>query len=236
MEDLISQSDQLRKGRRSVIYDGLPIPPMPAAEGRYQTRKKLGLPLDRVIVLFAGQVIELKGLADLLRAWSLLHSQLREQADLIIVGDDLQKQGAYRLAMENFARELGCSSRFVGFQSNVQEWQTAADIAVVPSHAEPLGLVVLEAMSSGLPVVGCSVGGIRESVVDHLTGLLVPPHSPADLSAALARLISDVELRRRFGEQGRRRFEDVFSLQTHVGAILKEYETVLSSRQEAAAT
>jgi glycosyltransferase involved in cell wall biosynthesis len=159
---------------------------------------------------------------------------LQERAELIFVGDDLQKQGAYRLAMENLARELRCSGRFVGFQKNVQEWQMACDIAVVPSHVEPLGTVVLEAMCLGVPVVGCSVGGIREAVVDRRTGLLVPPRSPEALSAALARLIGDAELRRQLGEQGRRRCEDIFSLEAHVGAVVKEYQSVLSSRQEAA--
>jgi glycosyltransferase involved in cell wall biosynthesis len=236
MEDLTSRSKRLRTSSRAVVHDGLPIPCLPTNDERREIRKKLGLPLDRVIVLFAGQVIELKGVADLLRAWLLLPSHLRECAELLMVGDDLQKQGAYRLAMENLARELGCPARFVGFQKDAQPWQRTADIAVVPSHAEPLGLVVLEAMSLGVPVVGCSVGGIRETIVDQGTGLLVPPRSPAELAAALARLIADADLRRQLGEQGRQRCEEVFSLQAHVRAVVNEYAWVLRAGKAVAAS
>lgn len=233
MEDLTTQSLRLHSSERAVVHDGLPLPTVPSSEERNQARKKLGLPLDRVIVLFAGQIIELKGVEDLLLAWSLLPERVRACSDLLFVGEDLQKQGAYRRTMETKARELGCSARFLGFQQHVQEWQMACDIAAVPSRVEPLGLVVLEAMSLGVPVVACSVGGIRETVVDGQTGLLVPPRSPDKLAEALARLIVDADLRQRLGEQGRRRCEEQFSLQAHVRAVVKQYNTVLSPSRSA---
>ena len=93
--------------------------------------------------------------------------------------------------MESLARELKCPARFLGFQKDVNDWLLASDIAVVPSHSEPLGNATLEAMAVALPVIGSAVGGIPEMVVHEETGLLVPPHSPDQLAAAIGRLLCD---------------------------------------------
>lgn len=236
MEELSGHSPRLRASSRSVVYDGLPLPPPPSDTERQRARRELGLPANRVVVTFAGQIIERKGVADLLRAWPLLDPTLRHQAELFIIGDDLEGKGSYRIAMEKLSADLGGNPRFVGFQKNVGEWLLASDVAVVPSHAEPLGNATLEAMSYALPVLGSAVGGIPEMVVHEQTGLLVPPRSPADLAAALSRLLVDAELRRRLGQQGRRRCEEIFSLDAHVDSVLKEYDVVLSTRRPIAAS
>ncbi len=229
MAQLSGESERLRRSERAVVHDGLPLPPAPVDADRLHARHQLSLAAGRVHVTIAGQVIERKGVADLLHAWSMLDRALRERADLLIVGDDLEKQGAYRAAMEQLSAQLGCNARFVGFQRNVGTWLLATDIAVVPSHVEPLGNATLEAMAYALPVLGSTAGGIPEMVVDGETGLLVPPRAPAELCAALARLIADAELRRRLGMQGRRRCEVGFSLQVHVQAVLAQYHHVLSA-------
>jgi glycosyltransferase involved in cell wall biosynthesis len=231
MEALCAASPRLRAASRSVVYDGLPLPPQPSDDSRRQARQRLGLPADQVIVTFAGQIIERKGVADLLWAWANLDSGVRARAVLLLVGDDIAGHGEYRQAMEALARQLDCPCRFAGFQQNMADWLLASDIAVVPSHAEPLGNATLEAMSHALPVLGCRVGGIPEMVVDGATGLLVPPQAPANLAAALARLITDAALRRRLGLQARTRCEEVFSLAAHVRAALEEYARVLPARE-----
>jgi glycosyltransferase involved in cell wall biosynthesis len=230
MDELCGQSGRLRQSSRAVLYDGLPLPPAPTPADRGQARARLGLPAGAVLVTFAGQIIERKGVADLLRAWTLLRQENRGGAELLIVGDDLQGEGKYRAAMEQLAGELSCPARFVGFRKDVGDWLLASDVAVVPSHVEPLGNATLEAMSYALPVLGCRVGGIPEMVVHEETGLLVPPRSPHDLAAALARLVTDAELRRRLGRQGRERCDEVFGLARHVQAALHEYGRVLPGR------
>jgi glycosyltransferase involved in cell wall biosynthesis len=229
-EELTSRSRRLRDSGGAVLYDGIPIAGRPTPCDWLRARVELGLPRDRVVVLFAGQVVEVKGVADLLHAWALLPGTAKERAELVIVGEDLQAAGAYRLRMEALAREIGCRARFAGFQPDVHVWQLAADVAVVPSHVEPLGLVALEAMSWTRPVVGCSVGGIRETVVDGVTGLLVPPRSPQALAGALARLIADEALRAAFGQAGRKRCEQLFSLECHVDNVIAEYRKLVRSR------
>jgi glycosyltransferase involved in cell wall biosynthesis len=234
MDELCAASSRLRSASRSVLYDGLPMPPEPGEDSRQGARGRLGLPAGKVIVTIAGQIIERKGVADLLHAWARLDAGVRDSAELLLVGDDVAGHGAYRRAMEALAAQLRCPCRFVGFQKDVADWLLASDVAVVPSHAEPLGNATLEAMSYALPVLGCRVGGIPEMVVHEETGLLVPPRSPGDLAAALTRLIADASLRRRLGDRGRRRCNKVFSLQAHVDAALGAYDILRQAGQRLA--
>ena len=227
MNDLCGQSPRLEAGPCEVVYDGLPLPKCPSEADRPAAKRELGLDPGQPLVLFAGQIIERKGVADTLHAWHELREKWSAAASLVIVGDDLEGKGAYRAKMEALAAELGLSARFVGFQKNVPTWLTAADIVLVPSHAEPLGNATLEAMAHARPVIGGDVGGIPEMVADGQTGLLVPPKSPRDLAAAIDRLLGDEPLRARLAAAARQRCERLFSLETHVAAVVRQYEAVL---------
>jgi glycosyltransferase involved in cell wall biosynthesis len=226
MEEMCAESPALRLASRAVVYDGLPLPPVPGEEDRLGARRRLGHASDRVVVTFAGQFIERKGVAELLRAWGTLLPQEAAVAELVLVGDDSLGRGAYRVEMEKLASYLGILPRFVGFQKNVGDWLLASDVAVVPSHVEPLGNATLEAMAYALPVIGSRVGGIPEMIVHEETGLLVAPRSPEDLAAAIRRLIANPELRQTLGANGRRRCEEKFSLTAHVASVLKEYRAI----------
>jgi glycosyltransferase involved in cell wall biosynthesis len=226
--ELCAASRSLAAAPCEVVHDGLPLEAAPDRAARTAARLELTLAADKVLVLFAGQIIERKGVADLLNAWQLLSQSVRDRAELLIVGDDLQNGGAYRLEMQQLATRLGSPAKFFGFQRNIGRWLTAADVAVVPSHVEPLGNATLEAMAQALPVIGCDVGGIPEMIVNEETGLLVPPHEPAALARAIERFINNPEERVRFGAAGRSRCELHFNIEVHTRAILQQYRLVLS--------
>jgi glycosyltransferase involved in cell wall biosynthesis len=227
MDEMTQASPRLAEAPRLVIHDGLELPPRPREDDRIQARRALGLTEDKVLVLFAGQVIPIKGVADLIDAFALLDAASRARCELLIVGDDHQHNGAYRREMEALCRGLGCAARFPGFVSDLPRWMTAADMVVAPSHVEPLGNVILETMSLARAVIGSDVGGIPEMVVHGETGLLVPPRSPRALADAIEALIRDPELRNRMGDRGRLRCEANFSIGTHVRAMLCAYDQVL---------
>jgi D-inositol-3-phosphate glycosyltransferase len=88
-------------------------------------------------------------------------------------------------------------------------------------------------MAHCVPVVGTGVGGIRETVVSEETGLLVPPKSPSNLAVAIDRLLSDHNLCERMGQAGRQRCEEIFSLETHVATVVRQYELVLDRKPAA---
>jgi glycosyltransferase involved in cell wall biosynthesis len=104
---------------------------------------------------------------------------------------------------------------------------TRADICVAPSlWAEPFGMVAVEAMACGRPIVASRVGGLADSVVDGETGFLVPPDDPAALADKLRVLLDDYELRLEMGRRGRARVEEKFHwpriVEKHVPPVLEE--------------
>jgi glycosyltransferase involved in cell wall biosynthesis len=147
-------------------------------------------------VLFVGRVTFDKGLADLLYAAKFLVE--RGQSFVVhIVGT-----GPDRARLEHLAAQLGIDDRirFSGFvPQGEQLWRIyeSADLFVLPSHSEALGLVLLEAMSRGLPIVATKVGGIPDLIEHGVNGFLVPLHAPKQLAGAIEQLLRDSDLRSR---------------------------------------
>jgi glycosyltransferase involved in cell wall biosynthesis len=102
-----------------------------------------------------------------------------------------------------------------------------AAVVACPSHREGFGIVCAEAMAHGRPVVAGDVGGLRDLVVDGETGILVPPRDVDALRAALTRLLGDRDLRRRFGEAGRRRIAEHFTWERYADETLRAYEDAI---------
>jgi D-inositol-3-phosphate glycosyltransferase len=173
---------------------------------RDRARCKLDLPVDESIVLFVGRIEPLKGIDVAVRAVA----QLPTPARLLVVGGDGQDAGRKDALLE-LASELGVEGRvtFVDAipHADLPLYYNAADVCVVPSYYESFGLVALEAMSCGLPVVASRVGGLKETVIDGHTGYLVPWRCADSFAERLGLLLSDETLRRRMGREARREAE-----------------------------
>jgi len=200
-EERLLRSLRIRLPRVVIVppgYTPLPAPPPGAAP----FGEKYGLPGP--FVLFVGRLASNKGLLPLVEAFA---ANAREEPglDLVLVGED----GGMRAAVAERVRALGLGSRvhLLGHLEDERLIAAAyreARLTVLPSEYEAFGLVLLESLAQGTPVVASRVGGIPEVVEDGRAGLLVPPGSVADLAAALRTLGSDRELARRLGEYGRR--------------------------------
>jgi D-inositol-3-phosphate glycosyltransferase len=157
-------------------------------------------------LLYVGRQTPIKGLATLLDAMARLRAT-GSAARLSIVGGDADEplDGHEAELRERLARlGLGDAVTFVGAQpqDRLPAWYVAADVTVLPSYYESFGMVALEAMACGSPVVASRVGGLQTTVRDRVTGLLVPDHDPAALAEALGRLLGDADLRWRLGHEG----------------------------------
>ena len=135
-------------------------------------------------------------------------------------------EGEIRRELEDSVKKMDLTSNisFLGHRTDVKDLLKAFDVFTLPSLFEGLPNVVLEAMSAGKPVVASSVDGTVEAVVDGETGLLVPPGDPEKLKDAYIKLIEDREQAREMGINGRKRIEDVFSLDRQVEAFQNLYE------------
>ncbi|MFC4225258.1 glycogen synthase [Lysinibacter cavernae] len=223
--DILRSYPSLDPARVHTIYNGIDSTDWaPLADP--QRVRDLGVDPDRPSVVFVGRITRQKGLPYLLRAARLLP----EHAQLVLCAGAPDTPELMAEVTE-LVRELQQTRRGVVWierhlpKDDLRALLTSATTFVCPSIYEPLGIVNLEAMACGAPVVGSDTGGIPEVVVHDETGLIVPlpqsddgsgtPTHPdeyvRDLAAALTRLIEQPELARRLGEQGRRRAVEQFS-------------------------
>jgi glycosyltransferase involved in cell wall biosynthesis len=175
---------------------------------------------------FAGQWIARKGIDQLLEGWRVLNSVLPKCELYLAGGPAVWKNVAGAVGAEEIAgcvRQIkqGELVHWVGElpHSAMPEFWSSVDVAVVPSLYEPFGLVALEALACGVPVIASAVGGLKEIVVDGECGVLVPPGDAAALARALRQLLTDDSLRQRLGVAARPRAEQ-FSLQRRSSELL----------------
>jgi glycosyltransferase involved in cell wall biosynthesis len=150
--------------------------------------------------------------------------ELRGEARLLLGGEGLLADELPRLATELGVLDL---VDFRGFVSDVPAFMAETGLFVLSSRSEGQGLVFVEAMAAGRPVVATRVGGVPEVVVDGETGLLVEPEDPGALAAAVRRLLADPALAARMGQAGRRRAREVFSAQRMAELTAAMYEELL---------
>ena len=182
-----------------------------------EVRSKLGFQPQDKIVLYVGRFDPRKGIDTLVRACALLQAQGTKHLKLVIVGGsspDLP-DGQERLRIEALVAELGLpeSTIFAGRIGHdlLPFYYTAADVCVIPSHYEPFGLVAIEAMACGTPVVASAVGGLSFTVVQEETGLLVPPQDSAAFAKAIDRILSNELWSRKLRQQASANVNSRFS-------------------------
>ncbi|MGA0060139.1 MAG: glycosyltransferase [Planctomycetota bacterium] len=166
-------------------------------------RNELGVRDTDILLLTTATLVRRKGIDVLLQALA----QLDERFQLAVAGEGPEQSP---LAAEAGRLGVAARVRWLGRVTAVGDLLHAADIGVLPSRAEGLGIAALEAMTAGLPIVASRVGGLAEAVVDGETGLLVPAEDSGALAAALARVGDDPELRTQLGTAGRARIEEAF--------------------------
>jgi glycosyltransferase involved in cell wall biosynthesis len=161
---------------------------------------------DRPRLLCVGRLIPIKGHIVLLRAFAEARKELPE---LVL---DIAGRGPLEPALRALAKELGLadSVRFLGYVSPIQTAIERASIVVVPSLGEGFGMVALEAMERGRPVIAAEIGGLGELVQEGETGRLVPAGEVEPLRRAIVELGRDPELARRMGAAGRERAAEHF--------------------------
>jgi glycosyltransferase involved in cell wall biosynthesis len=206
----------IAKGHRIVaVYNGMPDVDPALRSDPARTPPRLVM-----IARFGAQ----KDHPTLLRALSGL---LQHPWTLDLVGD-----GPLMAQMVAYSKELGLAERvrFLGQRLDVSRILAQAQASLLTTNWEGFPLSILEAMRAGLPVVASSVGGIGEAIQNEETGYLIPRGDVDALKERLGRLLTDPVLRVRLGANGRRRYEEQFTLSQFVSKTLAVYRNVLGER------
>ncbi len=179
-----------------------PIPPDEAKD-------YIGIPKEDRMVLFVGRIEPLKGVDTLIKAMSCLRvKEIERPAYLAIIGGDpnvpAEQMSAEMVRLRGLCHDL-CMDRMVVFlgkrgQDTLPYYYSAADVLVMPSHYESFGMVALEAMACGTPVVASQVGGLAFLIQDGVTGFHVPDQDEDALCDRLTRILGNRSLREQMGQ------------------------------------
>lgn len=184
-----------------TFYKGIDLRNFRDLPTQQAARSTLKLSPDRRLILFAGRLIREKGVYELAEAFADIAGRYPD-LDLILAGEETEKDGLELMLQQQGLRERVTFTGIIT-HAEIARYMAAADLLVLPTWAEGLPNVVMEAMAAGLPVVATNVGGIPEILIDGVTGLAVPPRQPARLAEAMLRLLTDRPLRELCRSNGR---------------------------------
>ncbi|MDR7334838.1 glycosyltransferase family 4 protein [Roseateles asaccharophilus] len=228
---LVSHQPALQD-RSVVVFNGLPPQEEVLPDAVQAFRVLTGARAGHQLVVLAGRLNHWKGQGLLIEAAARL--QARGQLSglhFAIVGDTAPGQEALRTALMKQVADAGlveCFS-FVPFVSDIRPVWLAADIAVVPStEPEPFGMVAIEAMAAGVPVIVAAHGGLLDIVEHGLSGLHFTPRDAGALADTLHRLATDQNLRSQLGSQGQQRQQRCFSAESQIESLERVYDDMLA--------
>jgi D-inositol-3-phosphate glycosyltransferase len=208
-----SSDEVFELARLGADHRRLAVVPCGVDTERFSPDGEHAMRTSRLRFLSIGRLVPRKGVDDVIRALEFV-----DEAELVVAGgsSSADLDGDDEVArLRAVATQVGVADRvhFIGQvgREQVPALIRSADVVVCAPWYEPFGLVPLEAMACGRPVVAAAIGGLVDTVVDGVTGRLVPPRQPRALAEALNVLAADADARARFGEAGRRRVESRYA-------------------------
>jgi glycosyltransferase involved in cell wall biosynthesis len=225
----IEEHGRVPRARQERIYYGIDPTRFEAAAAdgaaRAESRSEFGWGPDEVVAICVARFAAQKAHDVLLRAFAEA-ATTAPNLRLLLVGDDPFGDGRQRAEALAAELELGDRVHFAGIRRDVPALLAASDLFVMASLWEGLGLVFLEAMAAGLPVLSTRVSAIPEVVVEGETGVLVPPGEVSPLAAGLVDLARDPERRATLAAAGRARVRELFGLERMWAETLDLYARV----------
>ena len=185
-------------------------------------RAQLLPPVDGPLVVYLGRLTFEKRVDHLIRIWPTIRESFSE-AQLLIIGT-----GPEEASLRTQSRSVP-GVKFTGQVNDALSYLQAADLFVLPSATEGLSNSLLEALSTGLPVLATSVGGTPDVIAHGENGYLIPPDDLSSLKTGLTVLLGDPDLRARLGTQGRRRIQKDFSLDSIASRLATLYRSLLGT-------
>lgn len=215
--------DGVSRKKTKVAYNGTePLRQVSVAEVERE-RRDLNIPNQALVLSIVARLRKEKGHRTLFEAAGIIAADIDLPVHVVVAGE-----GAERENLVDFSKSIPkVKVHFVGNKEDIAPFFAIGDVIVMPSYDEPFGLVAIEAMSFGKPLVASDIDGIAEIVIDGASGILVPPREPHQLAAAIRRVVDSPELSQVLGANGRARVEERFTISSMVDGWIKCYKHLL---------
>lgn len=227
--DELTQLYGIDEKKIHVIYNGVDTKKFKPRQNRDELRREFGLEKDNKVVLFVGRLYHRKGLETLLQS---VPAVLKEFSNVrfVISGKGFKKKEE---SLRNLAKELGIEDdvTFLGYVSDekLPHLYSASDIFVLPAIYENFPFAILEAQSSGLPVISTNVGGIPEFLENNNNGFLIEPREPNQLAQKILALLQDSNLAKDMGDRGRKLIEEKLDWSLITNQVIELYHKLLEN-------
>jgi glycosyltransferase involved in cell wall biosynthesis len=219
--------------RIETVHDGVDLEEFTGriAAAPDEVRRRLQIPPDRLVAVMVGHLRSWKGQDVVLRALRHLDKAVLDRLEVLFIGDAVPQASSYFDELKAIVAEAHLEERvrFLGARDDVPDLMNAADLVLHASTLpEPFGLVVVEGMALGKPVIASRLGGPSE-IFTPGTGLCFDPERPEELARLLGELAGDPERRRAIGEAARQRVR-TFAISETVAKVERIYREVLASK------
>ena len=222
MKGELEQHFHLPSEKITVIPNAVDLSKYQRNIDKNAVKRRYGIESHEKIILFIGRLVPQKGVEYLVRAIPLILQQHKD-AKFVVVGD-----GWSRDYLENMVRSAGFGEkiRFLGFISDLEltELTMSADALVIPSVYEPFGIVALEGMAAGVPVVAANVGGLAEIIEHERTGVLVYSKNPESIAWGVNRILSDQGYANWLVQNAKKKVREVYSWEAAAQKTVEVYE------------
>ncbi len=211
------------KKKVTIIYNGIDVEKFNTETNGMKIKREFRIPSNVSVVGIVGRLDWYKGHQYFFEATKIVTKTI-QNIHFLIVGD-----GEYRSRLENQVKQLSLEKKvtFTGNRDDIPEVLAGINLFVLSSVSEGFGRAAAEAMACGKPVVATKTGGLSEVVEDGITGILVSPRDPDELANAIVSLLNDKEKRDKIGAAGRKRVEELFTIETNVKHTMDMYMKVL---------
>lgn len=225
MANLVQDKPNLAN-KIDVVWNGLERNSPVDSDAVRAYRERLTVCDGEILVVLVGRINRWKGQTLLVEAAGLLWQEGVKNIRYLLVGSAPDGQVHFLKELQYTINQSPAKAAFTlqGFTSNLYTVWDACDIAVIPStEPEPFGMVALEAMAAGKPVIAANHGGLAEIVIDKVNGFMVEPGNSVALAEAIKQLASDAHLRMRMGKEGELRYRREFTLERYMENVVQIY-------------
>lgn len=221
----------VRPEKITVVYDAVDLNEFDYGRDVRVLKDEFAVANGQLLFGIFGRIIAWKGIKEFVNAALLVIKEV-PRARAYVVGDVSDGNESYLTEVKSLAEKIGISDKivFTGYREDVADLMKLMNVVVLASITpEPFGMVVIEAMAIGKPVVATRAGGPLDSVVDGETGFLVPVKDIEKMAGSIIKLLENPGIAEEMGRKGRKRVEEIFCKERYANQVEKVYASLLVS-------